>query len=252
MEQNLPVDKEFFLFKFPGYPNAVRQLREEKGYSQLWFAKHAGISLTSLKKVEIIENGSENWKWDCGFLYNYVAEKITKALGEPIETVFPSYSKAKESALPRAIRFYSVEERNAAIEKVFPKVKSQIKRYKKDYPSLSEDEIEDIAINTLWKIANKGMSPLLPQDCEFEHYVLSAIRKELLTELKKMNRQAFSLDSFQDDTENGREYDPIVSKQVKQGTVPDTTYQEYVCKEEYQDLVPKHLRYLQWHRFQYP
>ena len=173
-----------FNFRFQSYPNTIEEERRERGWAQGTLAERAGVSRTTIGKLEIWAAGGVPSKEEMKSISDTTAQLIAGALGVKPEKLFEHYATAAAEYVPRVKPFATKAERDAAIIAALEPVK---------YTALKMSgalrnknvwyEMEDIiaeAYNALVIVAEDAFTRGISAGASFESYVCGAVKKRLL------------------------------------------------------------------------
>ena len=104
-----------FNFRFQSYPNTIEEERRERGWAQGTLAERAGVSRTTIGKLEIWAAGGVPSKEEMKSISDTTAQLIAGALGVKPEKLFEHYATAAAEYVPRVKPFATKAERDAAI-----------------------------------------------------------------------------------------------------------------------------------------
>ena len=104
-----------FNFRFQSYPNTIEEERRKRGWAQGTLAERAGISRTTIGKLEIWAAGGVPYREDMKTISDTTAQLIADALGVKPEELFEHYAAAAAEYKPRVKPFATKAERDAAI-----------------------------------------------------------------------------------------------------------------------------------------
>ena len=173
-----------FNFRFQSYPNTIEEERRKRGWTQGTLAERAGISRSTIGKLEIWAAGGVPSKEDMKTISDTTAQLIVDALEVSPEALFEHYAAAAAEYVPRVKPFATKAERDAAIIAALEPVKytalkmSGVLRNKNVWYEM-EDIIAE-AYNELVIVAEEAFTRGISAGASFEPYVCGAVKKRLL------------------------------------------------------------------------